>query len=45
MISEIKSVTKQLLHTAPSYMMVTDALMQFLKKKNWTKLFFNIWNK
>ena len=30
---------KQLLHTAPSYMMVTDALMQFLKKKNWTKLF------
>ena len=29
---------KQLLHTAPSYMMVTDALMQFLKKKNWTKL-------
>ena len=30
---------KQLLHTAPSYMMVTDALMQFLKKKNLTKLF------
>ena len=29
---------KQLLHTAPSYLMVTDALMQFLKKKNWTKL-------
>ena len=30
---------KQVLHTAPSYMMVTDALIQFLKKKNWTKLF------
>ena len=29
---------KQLFHTAPSYIMVTDALMQFLKKKNWTKL-------
>ena len=29
---------KQVLHTAPSYMMVTDALAQFLKKKNWTKL-------
>ena len=29
---------KQLLHTAPSYMMATDALMQFLKKKNWIKL-------
>ena len=24
---------KQVLHTAPSYMMVTDALIQFLKKK------------
>ena len=29
---------KQVLHTAPSYRMVTDALIQFLKKKNWTKL-------
>ncbi len=29
---------KQVLHTAPSYMMVADALTQFLKKKNWTKL-------
>jgi len=29
---------KQVLHTAPSYRMLTDALIQFLKKKNWTKL-------
>jgi ABC transporter substrate binding protein (PQQ-dependent alcohol dehydrogenase system) len=29
---------KQVLHISPSYMMVTDALTQFLKKKNWTKL-------
>ena len=29
---------KQILHTAPSYRMLSDALIQFLKKKNWTKL-------
>jgi len=29
---------KQVLHTAPSYRMLTDALIQFLKKKNWAKL-------
>ena len=29
---------KNVLHTAPSYRMATDALIQFLKKKNWTKL-------
>ena len=29
---------KQVLHTAPSYRMLSDALIQFLKKKNWTKL-------
>ncbi len=30
---------KNVFHTAPSYRMVSDALIQFLKKKNWTKLF------
>ena len=29
---------KQILHTAPSYRMLSDALTQFLKKKNWVKL-------
>jgi len=29
---------KNVLHTAPSYKMVSDALIQFLKKKNWTRL-------
>ena len=29
---------KQILHTAPSYRMLSDALIQFLKKKNWVKL-------
>ena len=29
---------KQILHTVPSYRMLSDALIQFLKKKNWTKL-------
>ena len=29
---------KQILHTAPSYRMLSDALSQFLKKKNWVKL-------
>ena len=33
-----ENCNKQVLHTAPSYRMVTDALIQFLKKKNWTKL-------
>ena len=34
----MKIVVNNVLHTAPSYRMVTDALIQFLKKKNWTKL-------
>ena len=34
---------KQVLHISPSYMMVTDALTQFLKKKNWTK-FPKLWS-
>ena len=29
---------KQILHTAPSYRMLSDALTQILKKKNWVKL-------
>ena len=33
-----ENCNKNVLHTAPSYRMVTDALIQFLKKKNWTKL-------
>ena len=33
-----KNCNKNVLHTAPSYRMVSDALIQFLKKKNWTKL-------
>ncbi len=33
-----ENCNKNILHTAPSYRMVADALIQFLKKKNWTKL-------
>ena len=33
-----QNCNKNILHTAPSYKMVSDALIQFLKKKNWTKL-------
>jgi len=33
-----ENCNKNVLHTAPSYRMVADALIQFLKKKNWTKL-------
>ena len=33
-----QNFNKNILHTAPSYKMVSDALIQFLKKKNWTKL-------
>ena len=33
-----QNCNKNVLHTAPSYKMVSDALIQFLKKKNWTKL-------
>ena len=33
-----ENCNKNVFHTAPSYRMITDALIQFLKKKNWTKL-------
>ena len=33
-----QNCNKNILHTAPSYKMVSDALIQFLKKKNWTRL-------
>ena len=33
-----QNCNKNVLHTAPSYKMVSDALIQFLKRKNWTKL-------
>ena len=33
-----QNCNKNVLHTAPSYKMISDALIQFLKRKNWTKL-------
>ena len=33
-----QNCNKNVLHTAPSYKMLSDALIQFLKRKNWTKL-------
>ena len=33
-----QNCNKNILHTAPSYKMVSDALIQFLKRKNWTRL-------